>query len=142
MKIEDLEKKISDRADAVVQAKIKAFKQEIDAALNKLFGRGTSGCESFGNYVHADTVTRRRDPRFESACGKLLALQIAVRDKVAAENPNHPDVNVAWPRMLWTAEQESIRNELLSKMDLMQQLLLTKERDTENDVPQQEAKPR
>ena len=134
MKIEDLEAKIADRASSVVQAKIKVFKTEIDDALTKFFGNGGRSCEQFGNYDYADTVDRKQNQQFHIAYAKLYALKLAIRDMTES----HPKTKIGWPSILWEREREAIRDELLSKMDLLQQLLVTKPRDSEDDVPCEE----
>lgn len=122
MKIKDLEGKIEDRAKEVVTNKIKSFKAEIDAALKKLFGNGGTGsCETFGRYGDSEVgVTRQRDARYDIARAKLQALRMAIND--LDENK----AQILWPYVLMEIEVETIRNELLSKMDLMQQLLVSK----------------
>ena len=122
MKMKDLEAKIADRAQAVVHEKIAVFKREIDAALTKLFGNGGTGsCEKFGSYgMSEDGVTRQKDKRYAIARAKLQALRMAIND--LDENKTY----ILWPYVLMGTAVEEIRNELLSKMDLMQQLLVAK----------------
>lgn len=131
MKIQDLEEKIAERARSVVQDKVATFKKEIDAALMKLFGNGSQSCERFGSYGYAGNVTRVKTPEYEIANAKLTALKIAIEDK----EPHPSSVKIGWPKVLWDQENEAIRNELLSQMDLMQRMLLTKKRDDSGDVP-------
>jgi hypothetical protein len=120
--IQDLETKIADRANRNVQAKIDIFKKEIDAALTKLCGQGHYGCESFGRYEKASPTDN-----YEIARAKGRVLRLAY-SSVASDGSK-----LSWPPLLWLTEENAIRNELLAKMDLMQQLLMTKERDTTND---------
>jgi len=131
VKIQDLEDKINERAKVNVAQKVKAFRAEIDAALTKLFGNGSQSCERFGSYGYAGNVTRKKTPEYEIANAKLDALNIAI----AANEPHPSNKEIGWPRLLWEKERESIRNELLAKMDLMQQLLVAKPLDPADDVP-------
>lgn len=124
MKIQDLEAKIKDRADASVAAKVKVFRNEIDAALGKLFGNGSQTCERFGKYMYAGRSGYENVPQYEIAHAKLTALRIAIQDG----QPHPSTEKVGWPQVLWDREIESIRDELLSKMDLMQQILTVKPR--------------
>lgn len=131
MKIQDLEARIADRASSSVQAKIKVFKTEIDAALTRLFGNGSQSCERFGSYGYASQIARVKTQEYEIANAKLIALKIAMADS----EPHPSKQKIGWPSILWEKEREAIRDELLAKMDLMQQLLLTKPRDDADDVP-------
>lgn len=120
MKIQDLEAKIATRADAVVNAKIKAFKSAIDDALAKLFGKTSSGIDQFGYYSYGE------DPkRYPLEHMKLQALKMACLDHSKDGGQYGKKLKLLWPKALWDQEREAIRNELLSKMDLMQQLLMT-----------------
>jgi hypothetical protein len=132
MKLSDLESKIAVRADASVQAKIKVFKAEIDAALNKLFGNAGSGIDRFGMYEYVETSTTK--PPIVKR--KLAALKLAIRDHV--KNSDGTRTETPWPKQLWESEREDIRNDLLSKMDLMQKLLNSPVRSTADDVPAEE----
>ena len=132
MKLSDLETKIAVRADAAVQAKIKVFKAEIDAALNKLFGNAGSGIDRFGMYEYVETSTTKPP----IVARKLAALRMAILDHTkVSDNCKTP---IPWPKQLWESEREDIRNELLSKMDLMQKLLNSPVRSTADDVPAEE----
>lgn len=134
MKIQDLETKIAARADTAVQAKISVFKNAIDKALSDLFGKTNTGIDQFGMYEYSQTVS---SPAPISSM-KLAALKMAIKD-----HDNLPDSRKKfhpWPAFLWEREREDIRNELLSKMDLMQQLLTSKQRSTDKDVPCEEGK--
>lgn len=130
MKIEDLEKKIAQRAKVNVQVKINAFRHSIDAALATLFGSGGQFCERFGQY--GSVADKKVLPDYEKARAKLRALKLAIED----HKDGPPEVKLPWPSILWEAEEEAIRNELLSKMDLMQQLLMSKP-GSEDDVPRE-----
>lgn len=130
MKMSDLETKLADRANASVQEKIVTFKREIDAALTKLFGNGHAmGVESFGKYLRCAEGTKPRNKAYAIALAKLEALKLAICEKDDADAP------LPWPSMLWDRELEEMRTELLSKMDLMQKLLMTPQRSTTDDVP-------
>lgn len=129
MKLEDLETKIAVRADAAVQQKIKVFKAEIEAALTKLFGNAGSGIDRFGMYEYVETSTTKRP----IVARKLAALRLAIRDHV--KDANQSRTELAWPKQLWQSEREDIRNDLLSKMDLMQKLLNSPPRLSDDDVP-------
>ena len=133
MNIQTLEEKIAKRAGTVVQAKIKVFKAEIEAALNKLLGASRMSCESFGNYEYADTVDVGKNSQYEIAFSKYSVLKLAIQD----EHVGPPRTKKLWPRVLWDMEIENIRNELLEKMDLMQQLLVSKSQPSDDDVPRE-----
>lgn len=129
MKIQDLETKIAARADAVVQQKIKTFKAEIDAALKKLFGNASSGIDRFGMYEYVATSSSPN----QIVQNKLAALRMAIIDHV--RHKDNTQTGHPWPASLWETEREVIRTELLAKMDLMQQLLSSPPRSTDDDVP-------
>jgi hypothetical protein len=129
MKLIDLETKLAERADAVVQEKIKVFKKEIDDALKKLFGFSSVGGDSFGQYGFFEGT---KEPYWAIPRMKLAALKLAIWDR---QTKGESKVKLPWPSQLWDKERESLRDELLAKMDLMQQLLISKPRSSENDVP-------
>lgn len=127
MAIKDLEAMITERANTNAQAKIDQFKKDIETALDKLLGQ-TGYRSSFGSY-HAYLGLSHIDPD----CG--LSAQRASVLSLALNNKDDEKKNLHWPAPIWRNEEESIRKELLSKMDLMQQLLMQPKRDTSNDVP-------
>lgn len=129
--LKDLEGKLAEQADCNVQAKIKLFKDELDAALTKLCGNGNSGFERFGLYGAAGEGTRINNPNNLVANVKREILQLAICDKVSPESKT----KAGWPCLLWKDEQNALQNELLAKMDLMQKLLLAKPRVCADDVP-------
>ena len=123
MKMSDLETMIAKRADNNVQARIMQFKLDIQAAVAKLFVDSHS--TSFGRYreaMHLKDAQKR-------ARGVVMGLAMADTDDDGKK--------LGWPSTLWDNEQETLRTELLSKMDLLQQMLLAKPRNNENDVPQE-----
>ena len=124
MKMSDLETMIAKRADDNVQARIHQFKQDIQAALVRLFNSSSSHV-AFGKYREAATY-QDEDKR---AKGVVMKLAMADTDEEGRK--------LGWPSTLWNNEQETLRTELLSKMDLLQQMLLAKPRNNENDVPQE-----
>jgi len=124
MKISDLETMIAKRADDNVQARIQQFKQDIQAALAKLFG-GSSSHVAFGKYREAATY------KDEEKRAKGVVMELALGDT------DEDGRRLGWPSTLWNIEKEALRTELLSKMDLLQQMLLAKPRNNENDVPQE-----
>lgn len=126
--LQDLEAKLADRAEANVQARIKAFKADIEAALAKLVGTiptGQRGSNKFGTYYYHESG---RDWDVQAA--KHDALNLAICDHVEGQN-----TKLSWPSILWYLEQHRLRDELLAKMDLMQQLINSPARDTSDDVP-------
>lgn len=128
--LKDLESKIAVRANVEVQAKISRFKTAIDKALSDLFGKTSCGTDQFGNYQYAEEAAARYPIEF----AKLTALRLAIRDHAEKDKSNTKRL-LHWPAELWEKETEAIRNDLLAKMDLMQQLLLAKPRSTDDDVP-------
>lgn len=118
------------RAEANVQARIKQFKADIDAALIKLVGHTQRSSESFGQYYYAATGTRVLNEGYATSRAKHDALQLAICDTGETGN-----VKLPWPSILWSDERIRLRDELLAKMDLMQQLINAPDRDTSNDVP-------
>jgi hypothetical protein len=122
VKIEDLEAKITKRANAVVNEKLKVFRKEIEAALTRLFGQTCGGVDQFGYFSYAEG-----NKRYPLENMKLQALRMAILDHVKINDTNHTGqpTKLPWPKILWDQEREAIRNELLAKMDLMQQLLMT-----------------
>lgn len=121
--VKDLEKMIEDRANDVVQDKIKKFKYEIELAVEKLVGLGR-GDLKFGSYCKHEASTNV----YRLAAAYIVCL---------ISNDQDPETAKAysWPALLWEKERDAIRNELLAKMDLMQQLLMTKPRSNDDDVP-------
>ena len=133
MNIESLDQKIAKRADEVVQSKIKAFKQKIDAALVEIFGGSGYGEETFGNYGYFEGKDR---PDLLTGRCKLYALKLAICDDKPREGDSKKNDPLPWPSILWEVERDKIRKDLLDKMDLMQRLLMTKDSPSEGDVPE------
>jgi hypothetical protein len=131
MKIQDLEQRIADRASEIVRQKIKVFKTEIDTALKKLFtNSGIGGIETFGCYGLSEKDHRAKDKDLVVARAKLAVLRLAIRDH--DEKSSH--MKLAWPDAIWQLEVEAIRTELLSKMDLMQQLLMSNPKPDDDGI--------
>lgn len=134
MNVKDLEKMIADRANNQVQLRIRAFKQAIESALNQLTGVNafTSEFGEYENYLKFSENDDSRGVRAERA--KLLSLALKDRSHDGSHTKWLP-----WPENLWRREEEQIRKELLSKMDLMQQLLLQPDRGASaDDAPRPE----
>lgn len=125
MKMSDLETMIAKRADDNVQARIQQFKRDIEAAVGKLFGDSGGSYPGFGKYKEA----AKAQDAFRRAKAAVMALALGDTDEAGKR--------LGWPSELWNIEQQSLRTELLSKMDLLQQMLLAKPRNNENDVPQE-----
>lgn len=132
--LNDLESKLADRAAANVQARIKQFKIDIDAALIKLVGHTQRSSESFGQYYYAATGTRVLNEGYAISRAKHDALQLAICD-----TDDKTNAKKTWPSILWADERVKLRDELLAKMDLMQQLINAPARDTSHDVPSAES---
>ena len=132
--LNDLESKLASRAEANVQARIKQFKTDIDAALIKLVGHTQRSSESFGQYYYAATGTRVLNEGYAISRAKHDALQLAICDTDDTRNVKKP-----WPAILWSDERFKLRDELLAKMDLMQQIFAAPSRDTSDDVPSTES---
>jgi hypothetical protein len=133
--LNDLEAKLADRAEANVQSKIDTFKKDIEAALAKLFGplpSGQQGNNRFGDYYYYANQTSKS---YDFQCAKHDVLQLAICDCV----PESTHIKKPWPSILWTMEHCRLRDELLAKMDLMQQLFNAPVRDTSDDVPHTES---
>ena len=129
--LNDLEAKLASRADKNVQDKIAKFKSAILKALTDLFGeipQGQQGSLRFGHLAwYGDNTTDGY--AFLRAHCQVLKLAIAE----TYEN----NTKIPWPAILWRMEENRLRDELLSKMDLLQQLINAPARDTSNDVPRE-----
>ncbi len=121
--VKDLEAMLADRANTVVQEKIERFKRDIENAFEKLMGTGRSEI-TFGNYH-----------RHKKSSNDLRSAAAYIACLISDHTDQETGKLLAWPAVLWQREQDAIRTELLAKMDLMQQLLMSKPRDTSNDVP-------
>lgn len=110
MNIEQLEKMIAKRANEVVQAKIAKFKAAIDAAVRELTGCGHGwGTAKFGEWGgFFNEKHPAADPEYLAAA-KALSLTMKYD-------------GTGWPAYLWRKEEQVIRDELLSKMDVFQRL--------------------
>ena len=126
MKIETIEEKINLRANENVQAKIKAFKLAITAAMKALFGPGHCKYQ-FGEASFADDENRKKEKTLDDYRAYSAVLRLAGKDSV-----DHKAL--PWPTVLWDIERELVRNDLMEKMDLMQKLLMTKDGGNEGDV--------
>ena len=132
MKIQDLEARIAERANVAVQAKIATFKKAIDDALTELFGKSGMGGEQFGQLCYFEG---KEDKDYHVGRMRLEGLKLAICDyKTPYDKYRDQKIKLPWPSELWEKERDAIRTELLSKMDLMQQLLISKPRDTADDV--------
>lgn len=129
-KMSDLETMLGERANDNVQVRIRKFKTAIEHALNELFGKTSCGTDQFGNYQYSE----QRPDSYPVEFAKLTALRLAIRDH--EKNPT-TDVKsfLSWPGLLWDTEVQALRNELLSKMDLLQQMLCSKSQPRPDDVP-------
>lgn len=130
-KLSDLETMISEKANDNVQERIKAFKAAIEKALNDLFGNTSRGIDTFGNFTYSER--HPKDCPIEYA--KLTALRLAIHDHEPKEEHTHIKRFLPWPAELWETEVDTLRNELLSKMDLLQQMLCRKSKQRPDDVP-------
>lgn len=131
--LSDLEAKLAERAETNVQAKLKVFQADIEAALSKLFGprpAGQRGNDKFGSFYYEDSPP----DAWDFARAKRKALELAIQDSDYNRQAG-TYTKRGWPKLLWSIEAERLRDELLAKMDLMQQLINAPERDTSNDVP-------
>lgn len=133
MKIETIEQRIADKANKNVQAKISKFKESIDIALRELLGSDNCTPLSFGSYGFAETGSNATVEHLSGARRKLAALRLAIQDKEISTGSGRRETKLPWPKWIWDQEIEAIRDELMSKMDLMQQLLMTKKQTSEND---------
>lgn len=127
--LNDLEAKLASRADKNVQDKIAKFKSAILKALTDLFGelpQGQHGNLKFGHLAWYGENTTDGYAFLRAHC---QVLELAISD-TSEENKKIP-----WPGILWRMEENRLRDELLAKMDLMQQLINAPARDTSNDVP-------
>ena len=129
-KISDLEEMLAKRANDNVQTRISRFKAAIDKACDDLFGKTSCGTDKFGNYQYAEHRPDQHPVEF----AKLTVLRMAVKDH-ERDPKTEKKTLLAWPGMLWETEIEALRNELLSKMDLLQQLLCSKSEERPDDVP-------
>lgn len=125
MKMKDLEARIEARANENVQKRISEFKTEIDRAVCKLFGQDYRS--RFGVYEKRMSEICDKDSR-ELAIGMTRCLELAVDDK------DETGKSAGWPSLLWQQEVDALRTELLSKMDLMQQLITSNRSASEDDV--------
>ncbi len=129
-----IEERISIRANEVVQSKINKFKKAIDVALTELFGSTGMGGEQFGQlgYFEGSTTKDKLVGRM-----RLEGLKLAICDyKTPYDSRKDSKVLLPWPAELWDRERDAIRTELMSKLDLVQQLLLAKSSTSDEDVPQ------
>ena len=133
MKIETIEQRIAEKANLNVQAKIKKFKESIDIALRELLGSDDCASLGFGSYAFAESGNNATAEHLSGARRKLAALRLAIQDKEISTGSDRRETKLPWPKWLWEKEIESIRSELMSKMDLMQQLLMTKNKPSESD---------
>lgn len=127
-RISELEAKLALRANDTVQKKIKAFQKDIEQAVGKLFGQDDVRGD-FGSYEKMANVTAYDKSKMALRKAKLAVMNLAIR------STTEDGKTATWPSILWERERESIRNELLEKMDLMQSLLMTNPRNTDSDVP-------
>lgn len=117
MNIETIEQKIALRANVQVQAKIKAFESAIATAMKDLFA--PEYCSfSFGECSDEEPHQSRKDLADHRVFSAVLRL--------AGENRKDRQP-LPWPSRLWEIETQAIRDELMSKMALMEKLLMTKE---------------
>jgi len=133
--LNDLEAKLADRAEANVQARIDTFRKDIEAALYKLLGAAPSGQQGsnvFGSFYYA---AGRAERAYEFHSARHDVLQLAICDR----NKESTHLKLPWPSILWEMERAKLRDELLAKMDLMQQLINAPARDTSGDVPHTES---
>lgn len=136
MKIQDLEAKIAIKADAAVQARIREFKRNFDAALNTLFDTPSGiGGHQFGSYGKFEG--RSNEENCQSGCNKLSILKLAINDMLPDDDKTKQRKSAPWPSTLWQAERDKIRAELLEKMDLMARLIATTDRTSDGDVPEE-----
>lgn len=133
MKVETIEQRIADKANKNVQAKIAKFKESIESALRDLFGTENCASFKFGEYIYSERNGNENSAYLSGAHNKLAALRLAVQDKEYSTGSDRRETKLPWPKWLWDREVEAIRDELMSKMDLMQQLLMTKKQPSEND---------
>lgn len=138
LNLQTLEERINIRANEVVQIKINKFKKAIESALTELFGSTGMGGEQFGQLGYFEG-SKGKDK--EVGRMRLEGLKLAICDyKTPFEKHYDTKVFLPWPSQLWDKERDAIRTELLAKMDLLQQLLLTKERNSDADVPEGDLK--
>ncbi len=109
MDIETLENKIVKRADANVKARLQAFRNEVDAALSRLF----CTCWSRVDHKHIAIIMCAR-----------AAYQYKIEiDGQQIRADDHPD-------SLHVAERDKLRDEIMSTMDTLQRVLMTPDNKT------------
>ena len=126
MNIESIEQKIALRANENVQAKIKAFEAAIVSAMTALFA--PEYCHfTFGQCAFADEEPHKGRKDLADHRNFAAVLRLAGHNKEGHQR-------LPWPSRLWEIERQTIRDDLMSKMDLMQKLLMTKPGATEGDA--------
>lgn len=103
MTIETLEKKIANRANANVQARITAFRKAVREACVQL---GVMRGDSSISYISAA----------EGVPESQAVLRLLARD-----------TNDQWPAYLWRQEEEKVRQEIMALLDPLQRVLLAPE---------------
>ena len=136
MKITDIEERITVRANAAAQAKIEVFKKTVQKALSELVGHANPGYDQFGHYGLLEGLPARSVNTYTIERAKLEILKLAMVDH---KTDNGRKDMFRWPSLIWDIERGKIRDELMSKMDLMQQLLIHQPRSDANDVPNTES---
>lgn len=122
-----LQAQLDERANAVMQAKIKTFKDAIEKAVTTLLGSSHQSCDQFGQYYKAADLQPYHNP--EVMLAKVQVLQLAIRSFDADGK------QLLWPHILWQQQSDAIRKDLFAKLDLFQQLATPEPRDASNDVP-------
>jgi acyl-homoserine lactone acylase PvdQ len=129
MKIETIEEKIKAKANANVQAKIAKFKAAIDGAMTELLGNGDNASFTFGDYIHAE-----RNSHILGAVRRLAVLRLAIQSYDQDPKDCNRKVQRPWPASLWDVEAQTIRDDLMAKMDTMQQLLMANSKKSDDDA--------
>lgn len=132
--LKDLEAKLAERAEVNVQAKIKVFRADIEAALLKLFGQAPSNVRNTNEFGTLYFTEPSRIDEYAFVLAKCKVLELAIQDRDYVQRTG-TTTKRPWPQILWDVEINRLRDELLAKMDLMQQLINAPARDTSNDVP-------
>lgn len=131
--INDLEAKLASRADKNVQEKIAKFKSAIIKALTDLFGEQPQGQQGNLRFGHLAWYGENTTDGYAFLRAHCHVLELAISET------SEDNTKIPWPGILWRMEENRLRDELLAKMDLMQQLINAPPRDTTNDVPREES---
>lgn len=111
MDIETLEGKITKRASINVDARLRHFRDEVDNALNRLFGK-----------------------QYYNVPNKQVAMVLCARATTGTNRKIEIDGQVIksgdYPDSLCEDEQNKLRDEVMGTMDALQKLLMTPDDET------------